>query len=86
MSRHVALPVIAGAAALKGVRLSQRGLAAHAGIPFAAGMAAAFCSTLAWTRVVGERDRSLAPYAAYRIALAAAVLRRLTARPTTMAP
>jgi undecaprenyl-diphosphatase len=86
LSRHVALPVLVGAAALKAVRLRQRGSTARAAAPFAVGAVAAFCSTLACTRIVGERDRSLAPYAAYRIALAATVLRRLTARPTTMAP
>ena len=88
LSRHVALPVIAGAAALKAVRLRRRGLPSGAAGPLAAGLAASFVSTLASARLIRtlERDRSLAPYAVYRIALAAIVLRRLTARPTTMSP
>ena len=48
LSRHVALPVIAGATVLKGVRLGRRGVCrAGAGVPFAAGAAASFASTLA---------------------------------------
>jgi undecaprenyl-diphosphatase len=88
LSRHMALPVIAGAALLKAGRLRQRGLAPGAAAPLAAGFAASFGSTIATARLIRslERDRSLLPYAAYRIALAAAVLKRLTARPTTMQP
>jgi undecaprenyl-diphosphatase len=88
LARHMALPVIAGAALLKAGRLRRRGLAPGAAAPLAAGIAASFCSTLGAARVIGslEGDRSLAPYAAYRFALAALVLRRLTAPPTTMAP
>jgi undecaprenyl pyrophosphate phosphatase UppP len=84
----MALPVIFGAALLKAERLRQRGLAPGAAAPLVAGVAASFGSTLASERVIRalERDRTLVPYAAYRIALAAAVLRRLTDRPTTMAP
>jgi undecaprenyl-diphosphatase len=79
LSRHVALPVIAGATVLKGVRLRRRGLPAGTGLPFAAGAAASFASTLGSTWLIRqvERDRSLLPYAAYRIALGAVVLRRL---------
>jgi undecaprenyl-diphosphatase len=82
LSRHVALPVIAGAALLKGVRIRRRGVPAELTAPFAAGAAAAFISTLGSSRLIRvlERDRSLVPYAAYRMALGAAVLRRLTAR------
>jgi undecaprenyl-diphosphatase len=88
LSRHMALPVIAGAALLKAARLRQRGLAPGTAAPLASGLAASFGSSLATARLIRslEHDRSLAPYAAYRIALATAVLRRLTARPTTMAP
>jgi undecaprenyl-diphosphatase len=88
LSRHMALPVIAGAALLKAGRLRQRGLAPGTAAPLAAGLGASFGSTLATARLIRsiERDRSLLPYAAYRIALGAVVLRRLTARPTTMAP
>jgi undecaprenyl-diphosphatase len=79
LSRHVALPVIAGATLLKTVRLAKRGLPAGTGRPFAAGVAASFVSTLGSTWVIRqvERDRSLLPYAAYRLALAAVVARRL---------
>ncbi|HEY3727845.1 MAG TPA: undecaprenyl-diphosphate phosphatase [Solirubrobacteraceae bacterium] len=79
LSRHVALPVIAGATALKGVRLAKRGLPPGTGGSFALGAAASFVSTLGSTWLISqvERDRSLLPYAAYRIVLAGAVLRRL---------
>jgi undecaprenyl-diphosphatase len=78
LSRHVALPVIVGATALKGARLARRGLPAGVAGAFAAGIGAAFGSTLASVRLIRavERDRSLAPYAAYRLALAAVVWRR----------
>jgi undecaprenyl-diphosphatase len=82
LSRHVALPVIAGATGLKSFRLAKRGLPPGTGVPFAAGAAASFVSTLGSTWLIRqvERDRSLLPYAAYRVALAAAVLRRLRTR------
>ncbi|HYB26815.1 MAG TPA: undecaprenyl-diphosphate phosphatase [Solirubrobacteraceae bacterium] len=83
LSRHAALPVIAGATLLKGVRLSRRGLPAGSAVPFAAGAGAAFVSTLGSTRLIQalERDSSLLPYALYRIALATLIVRRL-AHPT----
>jgi undecaprenyl-diphosphatase len=83
LSRHVALPVIAGATVLKTVRLLGRGLPPSAAVPFAAGAGASFVSTLGSTWLISqvERDRSLLPYAAYRIALAGAVVRRLRQRP-----
>ena len=86
LSRHVAVPVIAGAAALKGVRAGRRGFAGSGAAQITAGVAASFFSTLATARVIRrlERDRSLAPYAVYRTALGATVLRRLTAPGTTM--
>jgi undecaprenyl-diphosphatase len=79
LSRHAALPIIAGATALKGFRLSRRGLPPGAALPFAAGAGAAFVSTLGSTGVIRalERDSSLAPYAVYRIALAGLIVRRL---------
>jgi undecaprenyl-diphosphatase len=78
LSRHVALPIIVGASVLKGVRLARRGLPAGVRRAFAAGVGAAFASTQASTWLIRqvERDRSLAPYAAYRTLLAAVVLRR----------
>ncbi len=78
LSRHVALPIIVGASVLKGTRLARRGLPPGMGARFAAGVAASFASTLGSTWLIDqvERDRSLAPYAAYRTALALAVLAR----------
>lgn len=72
LSRHVALPVIAGATVLKGARLAR-----HGELPpgFAAGVAAAFASTLASGRLVRD-DRPLWPFALYRLALAGLVLSR----------
>ena len=79
LARHAALPVIAGGSLLKAARLLRSGLPPGARRGFAAGIAASFAATLASIRLVAalERDRSLLPYAAYRIALAALVLRRL---------
>jgi undecaprenyl-diphosphatase len=79
LSRHAALPVILGAAALKGARLAKRGPPGGLAGPFAAGAAAAFGSTLGAARLVGpvDRARSYAPFAAYRIALGALALARL---------
>ena len=86
-SRHVALPVIAGATLLKGVRLSRRGVPRSARAGLALGAGASFASTLGstWRIRQVERDRSLAPYAAYRIALGTLVLARL-ARPPRRNP
>lgn len=79
LSRHVALPVIAGATLLKGVRLRRRGVPGQARAALAAGALASFGSTLYCTWLIRqvERDRSLAPYAVYRLGLAGAVLWRL---------
>jgi undecaprenyl-diphosphatase len=88
LSRHVALPVIAGATVLKGARLVRRGLPPRTRVQFAAGAAASFASTLGSTWLIQqvERDRSLWRYAAYRIALAGAIgirLRRVRAGMTS---
>jgi undecaprenyl-diphosphatase len=79
LSRHSALPIIAGATLLKTVRLRRRGLSPGTALPLLAGATASFASTLACTWLIRqvERDRSLLPYAAYRIVLASAVLQRL---------
>jgi undecaprenyl-diphosphatase len=79
LSRHAALPVIAGATGLRTLRLLRDGLPAGAARGFAAGTAASFAATLASIGIVRavERDRSLLPFAAYRIALGALVLARL---------
>jgi undecaprenyl-diphosphatase len=83
LSRHAALPIIAGATLLKGSRLRARGLPPDAAVPFAAGALAAFVSTLGSTRLIRalERDSSLLPYAVYRILLAGLILRRLARDP-----
>jgi undecaprenyl-diphosphatase len=80
LSRTVALPVIVGAAALKGARLRRRGITPGLGRAVVAGVVASFASTLASQRLIDlvERDRALWPYAAYRVALAAAVIARMT--------
>jgi undecaprenyl-diphosphatase len=82
LSRHVALPVIAGATVLKTVRLRRRGLPNGTGAAFAVGAGASFASTLGSTWLIRqvERDRSLLPYALYRGALAAGVAWRLARR------
>jgi undecaprenyl-diphosphatase len=79
LSRHAALPVIAGATLLKGTRLRRRGLEPGTGAMLAVGAAASFASTLVSTWLVRqvERDRSLLPYAAYRVVLASAIIRHL---------
>jgi undecaprenyl-diphosphatase len=90
LSRHVALPVIAGATVLKTVRLARRGLPPRSALPIAVGAGASFASTLGSTWLIHqvERDRSLLPYAAYRMGLAAVILARLAARrrPPTRPP
>ncbi len=80
LSRTVALPVITGAVALKGTRLAKRGITPGTGRALAIGGAAAFVSTLASQSLIRlvERDRALWPYAAYRVALAGMVMRRVT--------
>jgi undecaprenyl-diphosphatase len=83
LSRHVALPVIAGATALKGARLRRDGLPASSARPFTAGVISSFLSTLASSWIIRhvERDRSLLPYALYRAALAGLVAARLRRPP-----
>jgi undecaprenyl-diphosphatase len=79
LSRTIALPIIVGATALKGGRLARRGSSPELRRSLGVGVAASFASTLASQRLIGlvERDRALWPYAAYRAALAAAVLFKL---------
>lgn len=80
LSRTIALPIIVGATALKGARLARRGTTPEVRRALAVGIGASFASTLASQRLIRvvERDRALWPYAAYRIGLAAVVLRRLS--------
>jgi undecaprenyl-diphosphatase len=83
ISRQIALPVIVGAAALKGARLfGRRDLPPGIETGMAGGAASAFASTLLSLRLIAvlERSRSLRPYAAYRAALALAVLYVLRTR------
>ena len=82
LSRHAALPLILAATGLKGVRLWRRGLRRDVHVAFALGTTASFASTLAsmWLIKQVERDRSLAPYAAYRLGLAGVVVGRLLSR------
>jgi undecaprenyl-diphosphatase len=76
LSREVALPVLAGAAALKGFRLARRRPPIDELVPLAAGVVAAAGST--WAALRAERrfaaDAPLAGWAAYRAALAVIVL------------
>lgn len=85
LSRTIALPIIVGATALKGTRLTRRGASPSLRRSLALGAAASFASTLASQRLINlvERDRALWPYAVYRAGLAAAVLLRLSRRSAT---
>jgi undecaprenyl-diphosphatase len=78
LSRGIGVPVIVGAAGLKGLRLLQRRPSARELGTLALGAVAAAGATLAsmpLARVL-ERDRPLAPWAAYRCALAGVLLVR----------
>jgi len=79
LSRTVALPVIVGAALLKGARLRRRGVESGLGRAMTAGVTVSFVSTLGSQKLIAqvERDRALWPYAVYRVVLAAVVLARL---------
>ena len=80
LSRTVALPVIVAAAGGKGLRLGRRGIPRDAARAMGVGVAASFASTLASQGLIRlvERDGGpLWPYAAYRTALAAAVIARM---------
>ena len=80
LSRHAALPIIAGAAVLKSVRLARRGLPAGLRGPFAAGLGAAALSTLAFRRLLAwtESAPSYAPVGAYRAIFGACAALKLT--------
>jgi undecaprenyl-diphosphatase len=79
LSRTVALPIIVGAAVLKGARLRGRGTDPSLRKAMRVGVATSFASALASQGLIRqvERDRALWPYAAYRAGLAAIVLARL---------
>jgi undecaprenyl-diphosphatase len=83
LSWHVALPVILGAGALKGVQLAGLDVPSGARTGLLAGGAAAFLSTLASARLLRRepRDRrALLACSIYRCLLAALVTRRLRDR------
>jgi undecaprenyl-diphosphatase len=82
LSWRVGLPVLLGAAWLKGRRMAQRGVPSGLGAPLAAGAGAAFLSTLACSSLLapGRRGRSLLPFSLYRWALAAVVYRHPASR------
>ena len=79
LSRHTALPVIAGASLLKTVRLARRGLPEGLGTALLAGTAASFASTFAFGRVLSRHQAGgwLRIWGLYRMALAAWVGVRL---------
>jgi undecaprenyl-diphosphatase len=72
LGRSAGLPLVAGATALKGVRLAQRGVDRRLRVPFVAGMAAAGLSTLAAAPLARRRD--VKGPAIERVALALAAL------------
>jgi undecaprenyl-diphosphatase len=87
LSRRTVLPIIVGAAALKGMRIARRGISPELAAAFVAGAAAAFASTLIAGRLLARREppRFLAAVAAYRIGLGAValiVMRREPAAPS----
>ena len=82
LSWTVALPVIAGASLLQGLRLRRAGVPASLRASMAAGTGAAFVSTLAAGSLLRTRLRDCppAPFALYRGALAGWVVLRANAR------
>jgi undecaprenyl-diphosphatase len=75
LSAELALPVVAGATALKAVRLARRRPGAQTAAALAAGALASAASTAAALRLERRVTLPGAAWAAYRTALAAAVLR-----------
>jgi hypothetical protein len=73
--------VVLGAGALEAVRLARRPPPRSVRLPFAAGAAAAFCSTIVAAGLAARMDaaRSYAPLACYRVALGIGALARLRA-------
>ena len=77
LSHDVGLPVIVGAAALEAWTLRRRRLEAGWAMAMAAGAGAAFVSTLLAARTIrANAGRAMAPWAVYRVALAALILIR----------
>lgn len=75
LSMHVALPVIAGATALKGWRARSSPIPHELRAPFAAGVAGSFVSSLLSARLLASknRGRGLMKYVVYRLVLATGV-------------
>jgi undecaprenyl-diphosphatase len=88
LSWHVGLPVIAGAAALKGTQIASAGVPRELRLPLAAGAASALLSTLTSARVLRPRRRAglLPACAAYRGMLALLVIRRMRDNTSQPAP
>ena len=82
LAREGGFPLIAAATALKGLRLARGGLPRGLGLSFAVGGLCALASTSASGGLAQTLDRSssLAPLAAYRIALGAVALARARGR------
>ena len=76
LAAETALPVLAGAAALKGARLARRRPSAGTRSALAVGALAAALSTAAARSVVRRFEPPAAVWAAYRVALAGVVLAR----------
>jgi undecaprenyl-diphosphatase len=76
LSREVALPVLAAATGLKAWRLARGGAPPGTAPALAAGAASSFAATLASLPLAHalERGRSVAPWVAYRVGLAAVTL------------
>jgi undecaprenyl-diphosphatase len=88
LSWEVGLPVIGGAALLKGTRLARAGVARELRGPLAAGAASAFLSALLSARLLTpERRIALLPACiAYRTALALLAIRRMRDNNSKHAP
>lgn len=80
LSWQAGLPVIAGAALLKGTRLAREGVPHELRAPLAAGAASAFASTLLSAKLLGPPRRAalLPACVAYRGVLAGLVVRRMS--------
>lgn len=83
LSRTVALPVILGAVGLKTARLARRRIGPRERRLIGVGFIVSFLSTVASNRLIRlvERDRTLLPWALYRVALGGLILARFESAP-----